>query len=265
MSTLPSFDRLLGAMSGTNSTSDWDVLVSYSVTKLNTILPSLWQGDTFNDVLFNRDYLDFGLRTAAHLSIGAPTLQFVAGENAKALLTMKLQGWLRTDTLNVNPDTGEIISVVEGGDNTKVNIAPGRYQLQAAVPLVNMTGDASIQVWSKHLVQHGQHLTRPRRPDKRSCSTTRRLAQKLSFILRAKTLCTTSRWHRESRTSERKTQKCLTWAQGLQLISRASTASTMQSPACSKPRTEAIAVAFSLPNLSSSQHRVPRLACFAST
>ncbi len=205
MSTLPSFDRLLEAMSGTNSTSGWDVLVSYSVTKLNAILPSLWKGDTFNEVLFNRDYLDFGLRTAAHLSIGAPTLQFVAGENAKALLTMKLEGWLRTDTLNVDPDTGDIISVVEGGDNTKVNIKPGRYQLQAAVPLVNMTGDASIQVWSKHLVQHGQHLTRTRRPAKRSCSTTRHLARKLSSISRAKTLCTTSCWRRALQTSKGKT------------------------------------------------------------
>jgi hypothetical protein len=140
---LPTMDALLAAMLGANSTSDWDVLVSYSVTKLNAILPSLWKGDTFNEVSFNRDYLDFGRRTAARLSIGAPTLQFVAGENDKALLTMKLQGWLRTDTLNVNEDTGEIISVTEGADNTKVNIEPGRYQLQAAVPLVNMSGDAS--------------------------------------------------------------------------------------------------------------------------
>ncbi len=186
-------------MSGTNSTSDWDVLVSYSVTQLNAILPSLWRGDTFNEVLFNRDYLDFGLRTAAHLSIGAPTLQFVAGENAKALLTMKLEGWLRTDTLNVSP-AGDIISVVEGGDNTKATIESGRYQLQTAVPLVNMTSDAAVQVRSKHRVQCGRHLTRTRTPDKQSCSATRRLAQRLSSISRAKTLCTTSSWRWALRT-----------------------------------------------------------------
>jgi hypothetical protein len=151
--SLPTIDALLTAMTGANSTSDWDVLVSYSVAKLNAILPSLWKGDTFDDLSFHRDYLDFERRTTAQLSIGAPTLQFVAGENARALLTMKLQGWLRTDTLAVNQDTGEIISVTEGADTTKVNIEPGRYQLQAVIPLVNMSGDApeSVQVCSPRL------------------------------------------------------------------------------------------------------------------
>jgi hypothetical protein len=72
-------------MSGVNSTSNWDVLVSYSVTKLNALLPSLWKRDTtFTNVSMEFDYETFGIRMAATFDIGAPTLQFLTGESSRA-------------------------------------------------------------------------------------------------------------------------------------------------------------------------------------
>ncbi|CAN9253401.1 unnamed protein product [Alternaria alternata] len=140
---LPSKAALLSAMSGVNSTSNWDVLVSYSVTQLNALLPSLWKkdGKTFTNVTMNFDYETLGLRMAGNFDIGAPTLQFITGESSQSQLTMSLQGSIRKDTLVTDDDTGAV-TVTEGGPKDTTSIPPGLYQIIALVPLASMDGNA---------------------------------------------------------------------------------------------------------------------------
>jgi hypothetical protein len=129
-------------MSGVNSTSNWDVLVSYSVTKLNALLPSLWKRDTtFTNVSMEFDYETFGIRMAATFDIGAPTLQFLTGESSQAQLTMSLQGTIRKDII-VTDDNGNQVSITIGGPKDITSISPGLYQLIALVPLASMDGNA---------------------------------------------------------------------------------------------------------------------------
>ncbi len=85
---------LLSALTGSNTTSDWDVLVSYNVTKLNAVFASLWKGNIFTGVVVDRDYLDLSIRTVANLDIGAPTITFEPGRPDGS----GSSGWLSSTT-----------------------------------------------------------------------------------------------------------------------------------------------------------------------
>lgn len=144
MSTTQDKDALVAAMTGVNATANWDVLVSYSVTKLNALLPSLWvSNSTFTQVPIDFDYPGFGFRMHADFTLGSPTLQFAGGQNGVAILVMPISGMLRKDQLIVDPNTGDTTGSIEGKDKDITPVQAGRYVLQASVPLASMDGNAS--------------------------------------------------------------------------------------------------------------------------
>jgi hypothetical protein len=144
MSATQDKDALVAAMTGVNATANWDVLVSYSVSKLNALLPSLWiSNSTFTQLPIDFDYPGFGFRMHADFTLGSPTLQFASGQNGVAILVMPISGTLRKDQLIIDPITGDITGSVEGKDKDITPIQAGRYVLQASVPLASMDGNAS--------------------------------------------------------------------------------------------------------------------------
>ncbi|KAK5100668.1 hypothetical protein LTR70_001432 [Exophiala xenobiotica] len=140
--TLPQKDKLLEAMKKNNVTSEWDVLVSYSVTNLLDAVSKLWiSKNTSIEVPMHFDFPPVGFRQTLSLTLGSPTLSFIAGERGMARLTMSLNGWSRNDTLKIDHKTKQV-TVIEAPKDSETIIEKGYYELRVDVSLKSVKGDA---------------------------------------------------------------------------------------------------------------------------
>ncbi|KAI1480717.1 hypothetical protein F4774DRAFT_376958, partial [Daldinia eschscholtzii] len=127
-SSLPSLDELTEGMKGSGKTEKWDVVVSYSVDKLNAVLQKLWKSDSASKKInFSKEREGFKHAkywTEFDITLAAPTLSFTPSKNA--CLKMDISGTYhdKTDT-----ETGEDEDI------------PSGYYLEATVPLICVSAD----------------------------------------------------------------------------------------------------------------------------
>lgn len=92
----PSLDVLLAAMRGTSCTNEWDVVTSYAADRLNQVLRAQYDAKKLVEhITIATSGIDpitgDGFPLTVTLSLGAPLLQFIAGESGKCVLTMPVQ------------------------------------------------------------------------------------------------------------------------------------------------------------------------------
>ena len=130
MSTYPSLSKLVDGMQGGGTTDLWDVVVSYSIDRLNKLLQKLWVTDTtFDEIQFTtQSMLPTGdlININWRVKIGSPTLSFTL--DGRAILSMSVSGSHQAE--GTNPSTGEPYPIIELPANS--------YQLDALVPLVSV-------------------------------------------------------------------------------------------------------------------------------
>ncbi|KAL5620887.1 hypothetical protein FOBRF1_004133 [Fusarium oxysporum] len=127
MDSFPSVDALInGCKSATGVTSRWDVVVSYSLESLNSVLQRIWTNSITSTTVelittsLNED--DEEYHTKWWLNLGAPTLQFT--RDGKASLCMPLNG------------KRQVMGKTAAGNERPVRQIPlNTYALYAVIPL----------------------------------------------------------------------------------------------------------------------------------
>jgi hypothetical protein len=132
--TLPAMADLVNAMRGADSTNGWDVVCSYTVAQLNSLLQAQYDAGALakevslstktTDPLTDEDYT-----VSYDLRFSSPALSFIAGRSGFATLTMAIQDG---SSYTVTPD---------GGQPKTKPIPGGKYNIEAVVPLAAMQGD----------------------------------------------------------------------------------------------------------------------------
>ncbi|TFK49654.1 hypothetical protein OE88DRAFT_1646097 [Heliocybe sulcata] len=131
LSSYPTLDELVNGMNGYDSTDGWDVVVSYSLDKLDTLLKSLWRNDPkfsksfyFTTTVQGFDdsdtyYVDWTV------TLTPPTLHFT--QTGSATLLMSISG----------------SSVKRKGDKTKPgDDIPAGYNVHLTTPLLAVKAEA---------------------------------------------------------------------------------------------------------------------------
>ncbi|CAI6333540.1 unnamed protein product [Periconia digitata] len=144
--TFPSLTEFLSKMEpgkpgDGGSTDNWDVVVSYSLDKLNELLGKLWKTDApFKSTIStqtNEYYMMLGTTYTVNweMTLGSPSLSFDPyGDNATAVLTMLVNGWYQVaDQLD---SEGKVIKTFD-----KKPFPVDQLVLKAAVPLAMVKAD----------------------------------------------------------------------------------------------------------------------------
>ncbi|KAK6955886.1 hypothetical protein Daesc_003532 [Daldinia eschscholtzii] len=129
-SSLPSLDELAEGMKGSGKTEKWDVVVSYSIAKLNAVLQKLWKSDSASKkVKFSKEREGPGhtkFWTDFNVTLATPTLSFTLTKNA--CLKMDLSGTYhdRTDSQTYKDED-----------------IPSGYYFEATVPIICVSADGN--------------------------------------------------------------------------------------------------------------------------
>ncbi|KAF4333635.1 hypothetical protein FBEOM_12554 [Fusarium beomiforme] len=127
MVAFPSVDTLIsGSKTGVGITANWDVVVSYSLESLNSVLQKIWTSSvastTVEVVTVSTNEDDEEYHTKWWLRLGAPTLQFT--RDGKASLCMPLDG------------KRQVVEKSESGKEKPIRDIPANtYALYAVIPL----------------------------------------------------------------------------------------------------------------------------------
>jgi hypothetical protein len=122
---------LVNSMNGQSTTCGWDVVVSYSVSKLNGVLQEMWNRGKYSTSPID-DYIDptKTIRITFDVEVDSPSLQFLDGE--KVLLKFGLAG----RSWRSKPD--EALDKQTAKEST---FHRGQHTLEVEVPLVTVSGD----------------------------------------------------------------------------------------------------------------------------
>jgi hypothetical protein len=131
----PTKDELLAQMAKGEAANGWDIVSSYSVDALNKVLAAAYTAGALQaEVSFSTQRQDpitgSNFTLQYQLTLGSPTIAFVAGQSGSALLTMPLL-------------KGSYIITPEGGP-AKSGDLPAGYNIIASVPLAAITGDGQV-------------------------------------------------------------------------------------------------------------------------
>lgn len=140
MDKYPDLDSLIvGMKSDIGVTSGWDLIVSYSVDKLNTLLSEIWTAKkaTTNVAvqttgLNHMDEPPSTYHTDFNLQISAPTLQFDPSDKGTAVLAMNLNG------------NFHVVEPMPNGKTHPVHqIEQDKYELRVTVPIKAVSARAT--------------------------------------------------------------------------------------------------------------------------
>jgi hypothetical protein len=124
---------LVNLMNGQPTTNGWDVLCSYSMSHINTLLKSKYDaGKLVNEVKFSTDRQDPLTQTELNIAydvlFGAPSLSFIAGSSGNATLTMPISG-------------GSYTITEKGSATGRTSAIPANtYSIQGVFPLAAVNG-----------------------------------------------------------------------------------------------------------------------------
>jgi hypothetical protein len=140
MDKYPTLDALIvGMKNNIGVTSGWDLIVSYSVDKLNTLLGDIWTAKkaTTNVTvrttdIDHRDRPPSTYHTEFNLQISAPTLQFDPAGGGRAVLVMNLNG------------NFHVVEPMRNGDTDPgTELELDKYELRVTVPIKAVSARAT--------------------------------------------------------------------------------------------------------------------------
>ncbi|EPS42151.1 hypothetical protein H072_3882 [Dactylellina haptotyla CBS 200.50] len=139
---------IFSGLSGKSVTCDWDVLVSYRLSRLNTVLKGMWDRGMYDKCEVDGD-LDVSKKIKAKydLSVDSPTIQFIDG-GSSARLTMGLDGLAYSYRATEPFDKKTALF--------EVKLFRGQHKLQVDVPVVSIP---SKVVESNEVEKMKQHAT----------------------------------------------------------------------------------------------------------
>lgn len=132
MARTANVQELAEAMKAQSVTANWDVVVSYTTEKLNKVLQNVWVQGYGSEM---PDSVEIKPMTGANQSANEysmklhnPTLSFVPGDSAVALLKMGLSG----------------TAWIDGNKADAVQIVMGTFEIELQVPLVSVPDGAQM-------------------------------------------------------------------------------------------------------------------------